>query len=115
MWDRPVEASERGLMNTEMHLDLTTTLLILPHISSRNHIHCPIHNTMQILKRHSKGTHLNTIQRFYIYAEYVNNKQLNDKHTISPNSIFEDAEISTLICRCAYYIYCILLFQIDFV
>ena len=44
---------------------------------------------MQILKRHTKGTHLNTIERFYIYTEYVSNNHLNVKHTFSPNSIFE--------------------------
>ena len=59
------------------------------HLIEESYSFGPIHNTTQILKCHSKGTHLNTIERFYIYAEYVNNNQLNDKHTISPNSIFE--------------------------
>jgi hypothetical protein len=59
------------------------------HLIEESHSFGPIYNTMQILKRHSKCTHLNTIERFYIYAEYVNNNQLNDKHTVSPNSIFE--------------------------
>jgi hypothetical protein len=59
------------------------------HLIEESHSFGPIHNTMQILKRHTKGTQLNTIERFYIYAEYVNDNHLNDKHTISPNSIFE--------------------------
>jgi arginyl-tRNA--protein-N-Asp/Glu arginylyltransferase len=59
------------------------------HLIEESHSFGPIHNTIQILKRHTKGTHLNTIEQFYIYAEYVNNNHLNDKHTVSSNSIFE--------------------------
>jgi len=44
---------------------------------------------MQALKQQNKGSHLNTIERFYIYAEYLNNNHLNDDHTIFPNTIFE--------------------------
>jgi len=44
---------------------------------------------MQILQRQNKGSHLNTIERFYIYAEYLNNNHLNDEHTIFPSIIFE--------------------------
>ena len=36
---------KRGLMNTEMHSDLTTTPIILPHISSRKHIHLAPYTT----------------------------------------------------------------------
>ena len=43
---------------------------------------------MQILQRQNKESHLNTIERFYIYAEYLNNN-LNDEHTTFPNIIFE--------------------------
>jgi hypothetical protein len=41
------------------------------------------HNTMQILKCHSKVTQLNTIERYYIYAEYIKKNHLNDDHTIN--------------------------------
>ena len=44
---------------------------------------------MQILQRQNKGFHLNTILRFYIYAEYLNNNHLNDDHTMFPDMIFE--------------------------
>jgi hypothetical protein len=30
-----------------------------------------------------------TIERFYIYAEHLDNNHLNDDHTIFPNTIFE--------------------------
>jgi len=42
---------------------------------------------MQILQYDGKGTHLNTIERYYIYAEFSNH--LNDEHNISPNKVFE--------------------------
>jgi len=44
---------------------------------------------MQILQRHSKGAHLNTIERYYIYAEFTKDNHLNDEHTLFPNKIFE--------------------------
>jgi len=44
---------------------------------------------MQILQQQNKGSHLKTIECFYIYAEYLNNNHLNDEHTIFPNIIFE--------------------------
>ena len=44
---------------------------------------------MQILQRQNKGAYLNTIERYYIYAEFTKNNHLNDEHTISPNKIFE--------------------------
>ena len=44
---------------------------------------------MQILQRQSKGAHLNTVERFYIYAEYITNNHLNDNQTIFPNKIFD--------------------------
>ena len=44
---------------------------------------------MQLCNDGNKGSHLNTIERFYIYAEYLNNNHLKDEHTIFPNIIFE--------------------------
>jgi len=48
-----------------------------------------IHNTIQILQQQNVGSHLNTIECFYIYTEYLNNNHLNDERTIFPNIIFE--------------------------
>jgi len=39
------------------------------HISEQTHSFGPIHDTMQILQYQNKGSHLNTIARFYIYSE----------------------------------------------
>jgi len=44
---------------------------------------------MQILQRQNKGSYLKAIERFYIYAEYLNSNHLNDEHTIFPNITFE--------------------------
>ena len=44
---------------------------------------------MQILQRRNKVLHVNTIERFYIYAEHLNNNHLNDEHTIFPNKILK--------------------------
>ena len=53
------------------------------------HYFGPIQNTMQILQRQNKGAYLNTIERYYIYAEFTKNNHVNDEQTISPNKIFE--------------------------
>ena len=59
------------------------------HLNEQAHSFGSIHNTMQILKRQNKRSPVNTIERFYIYAEYLNNNHLNDDHTIFPSTIFE--------------------------
>ena len=59
------------------------------HLIEHTHSFSSIHNTMQILQRHNKGAHLNTIQRYHIYAEFTKNNHLNDEHTTFPNKIFD--------------------------
>jgi hypothetical protein len=59
------------------------------HPIQKSHSFGPIHSTMQILKHHTKGTHLNTDERFHIYTDYMNNNHLNDEHNLTPNRIFE--------------------------
>jgi hypothetical protein len=59
------------------------------HILEQSHSFGPIEDTMQVLKHQHKGNHLNTIEKFYIYAEFTNNNHLNDEHTIAPNIIFD--------------------------
>jgi len=57
------------------------------HILEQSHTFGPMHQTMQILQYWDKGTHLNTIERFFIYAEFSKNNYLNDEN--SPNKIFD--------------------------
>ena len=59
------------------------------HLIEHSHSFNSIDNTMQILRYHSNGTHLNTTERYYIYAEYIKNNHLNDERTITPNKIFK--------------------------
>ena len=47
------------------------------------------HDTMQVLQYQKKGSHLNTIERFYIYSEFTKHNHLNEEHNISPNKIFD--------------------------
>ena len=59
------------------------------HILEELHTFGLIHKTMQILQYHGKGTHLNTVEIYYIYAEFTKNSHLNDEQFISPNKIFD--------------------------
>jgi protein-arginine kinase activator protein McsA len=59
------------------------------HVLEQSHTSGPVHQTMQILQYQDKGTHLNTIEQFFIYAEFSQNSHLNDEQSISPNRIFE--------------------------
>jgi hypothetical protein len=59
------------------------------HLTEHNHSFGTIHKTTQILRHHRKGSHLNTFERFHIYAEYINNNHINDNQTIFPNKLFD--------------------------
>ena len=59
------------------------------HLVEHNHSFGTIHNTMQILRHHRKGPHLNTLERFHIYVEYIINNHISDNQTIFPNKIFD--------------------------
>jgi hypothetical protein len=45
--------------------------------------------SMEILHLQNKGTHLNALEKFYIYAEHKKQNHLNDDQTIFPNKIFD--------------------------
>ena len=44
---------------------------------------------MQILQYQSKGAHLNTVEKYFIYKEFSINNHLNDESNIAPNKIFD--------------------------
>jgi hypothetical protein len=46
-------------------------------------------DTMVILHTTTKGRMLNTLEKFDIYGETKNNNQINDRHTVTPNAIFD--------------------------
>jgi predicted GIY-YIG superfamily endonuclease len=58
------------------------------HLLEHSHTFGPIFETMQILQYQIKGTHLNTIERYFIYKEFSINNNLNDEYNISSNKIF---------------------------
>jgi len=58
------------------------------HALEHSHPFGPIHETMQILQYQDKGTHLNTIGRYFIYKEFSSNNHLNDEFNITPNKIY---------------------------
>ena len=44
---------------------------------------------MKILHLSKKSAHLNSIEKVYIYKQTMSDSQLNDKHTVTYNKIFE--------------------------
>jgi hypothetical protein len=59
------------------------------HLHEQAHSFGLIDNMEQVLHHHKKGAHLNTVERFYIHAEYITNNHLNDNHSIFPSIIFD--------------------------
>jgi hypothetical protein len=46
-------------------------------------------NSMERLHTTSKGRMLYTIEKFYMYKETKNSSQITDRHTVTPNVIFD--------------------------
>jgi hypothetical protein len=59
------------------------------HLNEADHSFGPIHDIMEILHYQGKEGHLNTVEKFHIYAEFAANNQLSDPQTHSPNTIFD--------------------------
>jgi hypothetical protein len=59
------------------------------HLLEQAHSFSTIDNTMQIFHYQKKSTRLNTVQRYYIHAEFAANNQLNDSQNIFPKPIFD--------------------------
>jgi hypothetical protein len=58
------------------------------HILDHKHTFGNIENTMEILQFQKKGTHLNTMEKFHIHKETLNNSHLNEEYTDTSNQIF---------------------------
>jgi hypothetical protein len=59
------------------------------HLLDNNHSIGPISEIMEIFYTTSKGTFMDTVEKFHIYRETQANNQINDKNTIKPNTIFD--------------------------
>jgi hypothetical protein len=59
------------------------------HLHEHGHSFGKIETIMEVVKTQVKGNHLNTIERYHIYRETLNNNQLNEDHTDTSNTIFK--------------------------
>jgi hypothetical protein len=59
------------------------------HLLNHQHSFGPMNTIMDILHVTSKGTMMNTIERFHIYNETKNDNQIDDRGTVKPNTIFD--------------------------
>jgi hypothetical protein len=73
------------------------------HLTENLHHFGCMKETMEILHLQNKGTHLNTLEKFYIYAEHKKQNHLNDDQTIFPNKIFDTLINQTLPLRTPSY------------
>jgi hypothetical protein len=69
--------------------DKTDSSSFSKHVNEKAYSFGPINNVMETLHYQGKGTHLNTIERFYIHTQFTANNHLNDPQTVSPNAIFD--------------------------
>jgi hypothetical protein len=60
------------------------------HLVKQAHTFTTIHNTMQILHYQKKSAHLNTVERYYIHAEFTANNHLNYNQNIFLDPIFDN-------------------------
>jgi hypothetical protein len=58
------------------------------YLLDQHHSIGPMNTTMDIIHIATKGRMLNILERLHIYKETIDN-QINDKHTIRPNVIFD--------------------------
>jgi len=59
------------------------------HILEQLHTFGSIDQIMEVLQYREKGTHVTTVERFFIYVEFSKNNHLNDEQSIYPNKIFD--------------------------
>jgi hypothetical protein len=68
----------------------TITLKTLQNTSLNRHTHStPSVTQCKYYNAKTKGSHVNTLERLYIYTEHLKNNHLNDDHAMFPNMIFE--------------------------
>jgi hypothetical protein len=58
-------------------------------ILNTGHKYRTIADTMDIIKTHRKGKHLNTLEKYHIYKISKDNLQMNDPNTDTCNPIFK--------------------------
>jgi hypothetical protein len=58
------------------------------HLLDHSYSCGPMNTTMDILNLTSKVTMMNTLKMFHIYSETKRDNQINDRHTVKSNAIF---------------------------
>jgi hypothetical protein len=58
------------------------------HLLDDSHTFGPINETMDILHFQQKGIHMNTLEKYCIYKEVINNNHLNKQYVTTNNHIF---------------------------
>jgi hypothetical protein len=59
------------------------------HILNIGHKYGLITDTMDILKTHKKGKHMNTLEKYHIHKLYKNNLHMNDSVIEANNPVFK--------------------------
>jgi len=76
-----------------MNINVHSATITLPqkfaqHLNEHIHSFGNIHDIVQVLQFQKEGTHLNTIECFYIHKEAASNNHLNNEYTVSLNRVF---------------------------
>jgi hypothetical protein len=58
------------------------------HLQDHGHSFGTIENVMEVLKIQGKGTHLNTVEKYYIHRETLDNNHINEDYADTCNMIF---------------------------
>jgi hypothetical protein len=58
------------------------------HLLETGHSFGKVEDIMEIWQVCKKETHINSVEKLYIYRETVRDNQLNDRHTVVYNRIF---------------------------
>jgi hypothetical protein len=59
------------------------------HMLNTGHKYGPITDTMDIIKTHKKGKHLNTLEKYHIHKLYKKSLHMNDSAIEANNPIFK--------------------------
>jgi hypothetical protein len=65
------------------------------HILDTGHTYGTINDTMYIVKKGTKGNHLNTLEKYHIHKISKSNLHMNETNDEAYNPIFETLQIST--------------------
>jgi hypothetical protein len=89
MLEKPAGASLYDTMNTSKPFVTIATHPVSQNTLMKKHNPSASQHYAVVESTTSEGAHLNTIERFHIYAEFTANNHLNDNQAIFPSAIFD--------------------------